>query len=85
VAEAPAAGWRWAAAGLGLVGLVVVVLVQVLGGGGDPSAVAGVLNGLGSGQTAGNSRLEKSCNDVADANDSTDCAVGAEIDSIQDY
>src|SRR4051794_15120420 len=72
--------------GLGLVGLIVVVLVQVLGGGGgDPSAVAGVLDGLGSGQTADNSQLEQSCDEVADANDSTDCAVVAEIDSVQDY
>jgi predicted metalloprotease len=73
--------------GLGLVGLLVVVLVQVLGGGGDAttSSVAGVLNGLGSGQTADNSQLEQSCDEVADANDSTDCAVVAEIDSIQDY
>jgi predicted metalloprotease len=73
--------------GLGLVGLVVVVLVQVLGGGGsaDTSSLSGVLNGLGSGQTADNSQLQQSCDEVADANDSTDCAVVAEIDSIQDY
>jgi uncharacterized protein len=72
--------------GLGLVGLIVVVLVQVLGGGGgDTAALAGVLNGLGSGQTADNTQLEQSCDEVSDANDSTDCAVVAEIDSIQDY
>ena len=72
--------------GLGLVGLVVVVLVQVLGGGSsDTSALAGVLNGLGAGQTADNTRLAQSCDEVGDANDSRDCAVVAEIDSIQDY
>jgi predicted metalloprotease len=72
--------------GLGVVGLIVVVLVQVLGGGGgDTAALAGVLNGLGSGQTADNSQLEQACDEVSDANDSTDCAVVAEIDSIQDY
>jgi predicted metalloprotease len=71
--------------GLGLVGLVVVVLVQVLGGGGDAANVAGILSGLGSGQTADNGELEQSCQEVADANDSTECAVVAEIDSIQDY
>ena len=73
--------------GLGLVGLVVVVLVQVLGGGGggDSSSLAGVLDGLGSGQTADNTRLEQSCQTVGAANDSADCAVVADIDSIQDY
>ena len=71
--------------GLGLAGLLVVVLVQVLGGGGDASSVAGALSGLGSGQTADNSALEQSCQTVGDANDSVECAVVAEIDSIQDY
>ena len=75
--------------GLGLVGLVVVVLVQVLGGGGGggdtSSALSGVLGGLGSGQTADNTQLEQSCQTGADANDSVDCAVAADIDSIQDY
>jgi predicted metalloprotease len=72
--------------GLGVVGLIVVVLVQVLGGGGgDTASLAGVLDGLGSGQTADNTQLEQSCDEVSDANDSTDCAVVAEIDSIQDY
>jgi predicted metalloprotease len=73
--------------GLGLVGLVVVVLVQVLGGGGggDSSSLAGVLDGLSSGETADNTRLEQSCQTVGAANDSTDCAVVADINSIQDY
>jgi predicted metalloprotease len=73
--------------GLGLVGLVVVVLFQVLGGGGSggTSAATSVLQGLGSGQTADNSALAQSCDEVADANDSVDCAVVADIDSIQDY
>jgi uncharacterized protein len=73
--------------GLGLVGLVVVVLFQVLGGGGGGggSAATSVLQGLGSGQTADNGALEQSCDEVADANTSVDCAVAADIDSIQDY
>jgi predicted metalloprotease len=71
--------------GLGLVGLLVVVLVQVLGGGGDAANMAGTLSGLGSGQTADNTELEQSCQNVADANTSTECAVVAEINSIQDY
>ena len=44
--------------GLGLVGVIVVILVQVLGGGGDASNVAGVLAGLGNGQTADKHRAE---------------------------
>jgi predicted metalloprotease len=71
--------------GLGLVGLLVVVLVQVLGGGGDAANLAGTLGSLGNGQTADNSQLAESCQTGADANDSVECAVVAEIDSIQDY
>ena len=72
--------------GLGVVGLVVLVLFQVLGGGGgDPASLAGTLSGLGSGQTADNSELEQSCRTGADANDSVECAIVAEIESIQDY
>jgi uncharacterized protein len=72
--------------GLGLVGLVVVVLIQVLGGGdgGTGSALSG-LSGLGAGETADNSQLEATCRDSGDANSSVDCAVAADIDSIQDY
>jgi uncharacterized protein len=73
--------------GLGLVGLVVVVLLQVLGGGSgsDVGAALGGLGSLGQGEQADNSQLEQACNDSGDANDSVDCAVVADIDSIQDY
>jgi predicted metalloprotease len=71
--------------GLGLVGIIVVVLVQVLGGGGDPAGLAGTFGQLGSGQTTDNTELAQSCQTGADANDSVECAVVAEIDSIQDY
>ncbi|SFP57700.1 hypothetical protein SAMN05660464_3536 [Geodermatophilus dictyosporus] len=70
--------------GLGLVGVLVVVLFQVLGGG-DSSAALGALAGLGEGETADNSVLEQSCDETGDANDSVECAVLADIDSIQDY
>ncbi len=73
--------------GLGVVGLLVVVLVQVLGGGGG-AGVGSALGGLGSlgqGEQADNTRLEQACDDSGDANDSVDCAVVADIDSIQDY
>ena len=74
--------------GLGLVGVLVLVLFQVLGGGGGDGgtgAALGQLNGLGQGQTADNSQLEQQCRTGADANESVDCAVVADIESIQDY
>src|SRR5215218_11047231 len=75
--------------GLGLVGIVVVVLLQVLGGGGgsgsDIGSAIGGLGGLGQGEQADNSQLEQACDDSGDANTSVDCAVVADIDSIQDY
>ncbi len=72
--------------GLGVVGLLVIVLVQVLGGGGGGGGAAiGALEGLGQGQTADNAALEQSCDDSEDANSSVECAVVADVDSIQDY
>jgi uncharacterized protein len=74
--------------GLGLVGVLVLVLFQVLGGGGDgggTGAALGQLSGLGEGQTADNRQLEQQCRTGADANESVDCAVVADIESIQDH
>jgi uncharacterized protein len=73
--------------GLGLVGVLVLVLFQVLGGGGDGAtgAALGQLSGLGEGQTADNAQLEEQCRTGADANESVECAVVADIESIQDY
>ncbi|MGY1771604.1 KPN_02809 family neutral zinc metallopeptidase [Blastococcus sp. SYSU D00813] len=76
--------------GLGLVGVLVLVLFQVLGGGGGDggggaAAALGQLGSLGEGQTADNSQLEQQCQSGADANESVDCAVVADIESIQDY
>jgi uncharacterized protein len=72
--------------GLGLVGLVIVVLFQVLGGGGGGTGAAlGGLGDLGQGEQADNSQLEQACQDSGDANESVDCAVAADVDSIQDY
>ncbi|WP_369137063.1 KPN_02809 family neutral zinc metallopeptidase [Modestobacter versicolor] len=75
--------------GLGLVGVIVLVLFQVLGGGGGggggTAGLAGTLGGLGSGETADNSALEQSCQTGADANDSVECAIVADIESVQDY
>jgi uncharacterized protein len=72
--------------GLGVLGLVVFVLIQVLGGGGgDGGAALGGLSGLGSGEQADNSELERACDDSGDANTSVDCAVVADIESIQNF
>ncbi|MGY1623134.1 neutral zinc metallopeptidase [Geodermatophilus sp. SYSU D00965] len=73
--------------GLGLVGVVVLVLFQLLGGGsgGGTGAALGQLGGLAEGQTADNGQLEQQCRTGADANESVDCAVVADIESIQDY
>ena len=79
--------------GIGLVGVIVVVLFQLLGGGG--SSGGGVGSGIGSGggsgfgldagQRADNSQLEQECRTGADANSDVQCAVVADINSIQDY
>jgi predicted metalloprotease len=71
--------------GLGLVGLVVVVLLQVLGGGDGGGAAAGAFSGLGQDQTVDNSTLQENCRTGADANESVECAVVADVESIQDY
>jgi predicted metalloprotease len=72
--------------GIGLVGLVVIVLFQLIGGGGGGTGAAlGGLAGLGAGQTADNEALRASCRDGGDANASVDCAVAADIESIQDF
>ena len=72
--------------GLGLVGLLVVVLIQVLGGGGEGAGPGmSTFDGLADGQTADNGRLEQSCRTGADANESVECAVVADIESVQDF
>ncbi|WP_040337942.1 KPN_02809 family neutral zinc metallopeptidase [Candidatus Blastococcus massiliensis] len=70
--------------GLGLVGLVVVVLLQVLGGGEGGSPISG-FSGMGQDATVDNSALAENCRTGADANESVECAVVADIESIQDF
>jgi predicted metalloprotease len=73
--------------GLGLVGLLVVVLINVLGGGGGTGGGSGVggFGSIGQGQSADNAELEQTCSSGADANRSEECAVVAEINSVQDF
>jgi uncharacterized protein len=71
--------------GLGLVGLVIVVLMNVLGGGGGGGSSFSGFNSLGQGQSADNSQLSQECQKGSDANQHVECAVVADIDSIQNY
>src|SRR5207245_1329822 len=75
--------------GLGLVGLVIVVLMQVLGGGGSGTSTgagAGVggFPNIGQGQSADDSQLAAECRHGSDANAHVECAVVADINSIED-
>lgn len=74
--------------GLGVAGLLVVLLINVLGGGTGSNAVTDVLGHLGQSgapAVADNSKVAAECRTGADANDKLDCAVVADIDSIQAY
>jgi hypothetical protein len=76
--------------GLGLVGLIVVVLFNVLGGsggGGLPGGLGG-LSQVGVGSNAGsvdNSQLQSACKTGKDANTNSDCAIVADIESVQGF
>jgi hypothetical protein len=71
--------------GLGVVGVVVFLLIQVFGNGGDVGSAITGLSGLGQGEQADNRQLKQACDDSGDANTSVDCAVVADIESIQDF
>jgi predicted metalloprotease len=73
--------------GLGILGVLAVILFNVLGGGGSgtSSALSDVLGGLSGGQAADNSQLAAECKTGQDANTKQDCAVVADINSIQQY
>jgi hypothetical protein len=74
--------------GVGIVAVLIYVLVSVLSNGSSTSSVTDVLGQLGQGggsATADNSQIAKECRTGADANTRLDCAVVADIDSIQGY
>ena len=71
--------------GLGVAGLVIYLLFALIGGGGGGSTnVLGSLDS-GGGQTADNKQVAAECKTGADANKNLDCAVVADIDSIQNF
>jgi predicted metalloprotease len=72
--------------GLGIIGLIIYLVVQFASGGGSGSP--SVLDSLGTGSVgnaASNSDVAQECRTGADANDKLDCAVVADIDSVQGY
>jgi len=79
-------GVAFGGGGLGLVGVVIYILIQVLGGsdGGNGAGVAG-FPAIDQGRSANNDELAQECRTGADANSSVECAVVADINSIQDY
>jgi len=80
-------GVAFGGGGLGVVGVVIYLLVTLVGGGGS-SGAANVLGQLGQdGQpaTADNSKVKSECRTGRDANQKLECAVVADIDSIQEY
>jgi predicted metalloprotease len=85
----PGGGLAVGGGGLGIVGLLVVLLVNVLGGnggGGAGSGLGGILNGGGSGAVAAdNTELQQECKTGADANKSDTCANVAVVNSVQAF
>jgi predicted metalloprotease len=82
----PGGGVAVGGGGLGVVGLVIYLIVSLTGGG--SSGVTDILGQLGSGSgpaTVDNSQVAKECKTGADANEKLDCAVVADIDSIQNF
>ena len=80
------------AGGLGIVGILVVLLMSVLGGGGEGGLPAGlddlagqVLGGGPAAAPADNSGLEERCTTGADAEGSQECLIVAVVNSVQDY
>lgn len=74
--------------GLGVAGVLIYLLVSYFAGGGAGQAATSVLGQLGQGgqpSTADNSQIQSECRTGADANTRLECAVVADINSIQGY
>jgi uncharacterized protein len=66
--------------GAGILGLIVFVLLQLLGGGGATSALPGIDQVQGA-----DTNLREECQTGADANAKQDCRVVAVVNSVQDF
>src|SRR5881227_1445374 len=80
-------GIAFGGGGLGVVGVVIYLLVQVLGGGSGTTTGSGAQTGFGQlGQqgSVDSGTVRQDCHTGHDANTSEECAVVAEVDSIQD-
>jgi predicted metalloprotease len=84
-------GVAFGGGGLGIVGVIAYLLISYLGGGstgggtGVGDVVLGQLGQNGHPATADNSQIQQECRTGADANQRLECAVVADINSIQDY
>jgi len=71
------------------VGVIIFVVISLVNGGKTGSGAADVLSqlnqGTGAAATADNAQLAEECKTGADANAKFDCAIVADIDSIQSY
>jgi hypothetical protein len=74
--------------GIGILGIVIYLVVSAIGGNGAGQVAGAILGQLGQGgqpATADNSEIQQSCKTGEDANNKLECAVVADIDSIQAF
>jgi predicted metalloprotease len=74
--------------GVGVLGIVIYLIVSAVGGNGAGQVAGAILGQLGQGgqpATADNSEIQQNCKTGQDANNKLECAVVADIDSIQAF
>jgi predicted metalloprotease len=74
--------------GVGIVGIIIYLIVSAVGGSNAGQVAGAILGQLGQGgqpATADNSEIQQNCKTGADANNKLECAVVADIDSIQAF
>jgi predicted metalloprotease len=72
--------------GVGIIGLLIYLVVSLVGGGsGTTSSGLGDLGQNGQPATANNSQIRSECRTGQDADQHLECAIVADIDSIQGY
>jgi uncharacterized protein len=81
----PGGGLTVGGGGLGIVGLVIYLLVNVLAGGGGLSGPLGNLDGSTVSQAPPSQVLGQECTTGAEANTKEDCRIVADVNSVQAY